>query len=469
MLMLMSMKGLIVTCLMVAGALAASAAAEPATAGAEGAAATASAAAVRGGEHQQAEQARRVRRELEQFHRRAAPAAIGLIGKHLGDADPWLRFAARVALENQPLDSWRDRIDTTDGSLAAQTALLALARVGESPDQVRVLDSLAQLPWSELSGEQLLLPLRTLQLAIIRDGQPPEPLRQALLGRLDPLLPQPHFAANWLLQEVLVKLEAEAIIPRSLDLLEAATTQEEQVQYAKTLTRVSAGWDVDAATRAVVWLDSTRGLPCGKLAITAWRNLRSDFEANFPEAVREHLSDALAPLDRPVAEEPHETLAARPLVRHWTIEDLIDDVAGLQPEEHSRELGEQALAAASCLRCHRMGDRGSPTGPDLTHVSMRFDARALLESIIEPSRQVDPKYLDTAYLMNDGRVVSGRTVAVSRNQLTIETEPLSGRTVTIDRQEIEASSPSPQSPMPAQLLDTLSREEVLALIALLRR
>src|SRR5690606_16510471 len=140
-------------------------------------------------------------------------------------------------------------------------------------------------PWSETEPRQWLLPLRAIQLTLIRHGEPDEHLRQRLLERLDPLFPQHDFAANWLLQELLVKLQAGEMVPRSLDLLKTAATQEEQIQYAKTLSPVVGAWEVASAKRALLWLASTRNLPGGKLAATAWRNLRSDLQTRMPEPV----------------------------------------------------------------------------------------------------------------------------------------------------------------------------------------
>jgi putative heme-binding domain-containing protein len=93
----------------------------------------------------------------------------------------------------------------------------------------------------------------------------------------------------------------------------------------------------------------------------------------------------------------------------------------------------------------------------------------LLESILEPSKQIDPKYLNTTYLMNDGSIISGRTVGVSSAQLVIEVDSITGRTETIQRAEIEASSPAKVSPMPEGLIDVLTAEEIRNLIGLLRR
>ena len=127
------------------------------------------------------------------------------------------------------------------------------------------------------------------------------------------------------------------------------------------------------------------------------------------------------------------------------------------------------MHAASCLKCHRFGDVGTQIGPDLSGVGKRFDQKALLESIVEPSKQIDPKYLNTTYLMNDGSIISGRTVGVSSTQLVIEVDSITGRTETIQRAEIEASSPAKVSPMPEGLIDVLTAEEVADLIGLLRR
>ena len=417
---------------------------------------------------------REIRQRLETYQRRVDPEAVDFVWPYLGDDDRWLRFSARVALENQPLSAWRDRLTSAAASTPAtspaaeRTALLALARIGTAADQRLILDRLDAADWSSTATDSLLDRLRTLQLTIIRQGEPSAEDRQRMLRHVDPLFPHDSFAVNWLSQELLVALGADDVIQRSLDQIEDAATQEEQFQYAKTLMRVADDWDRPAAARMLAWLDRSRDFHGGKLVETTWQTMRADFEKRVPEAIRTELADEWARLDEPRGEADDIVVGNRPLVRQWTIDDVIDDVASLQPQDRSVENGRRVLAEAACLRCHRFGDRGGQTGPDLTDVGKRFDGRALLESILEPSRQVDPKYLPAAYLMSDGRVVVGRTVGVGKSQLTIEVDPLTGRTVAIDRDQIEESLTSPQSPMPAGLLDTFTRDELLDLVALLK-
>jgi putative heme-binding domain-containing protein len=411
---------------------------------------------------------RRLRHQLETYHQRIAANEIEFIWQNLGSEDLWIRHAARIALENQPIESWRDRALSAPDSIAKRTALLALARIGETGDQAAIFDHIFGLPWSKLQSQDRLLPLRTLQVSIARHGLPSEAVQQRLLADLDPLLPDNDFSTNWLLQELLVKLQSSTVLAKSIELLEQSTTQEEQFQYAKTLSHVSTGWDLDNAKRVVNWLEKSRRYTGGKLVETHWRNLKNDYQAILSSSLQDELAGDWERLSQPLPETIESTQPIRPVVKKWTLEDLVEDASKLLPNQRTKEQGERALAAANCLTCHRIGQRGSFLGPDLTHVGKRLDGRALLESIIDPSKQVDPKYLNTNYLMSDGRLVSGRTVGVSKNQLTIEVDSTTGNTVVIDRVEIEASVPGTRSPMPDGLVDTLTREEILDLIALLR-
>ena len=155
------------------------------------------------------------------------------------------------------------------------------------------------------------------------------------------------------------------------------------------------------------------------------------------------------------------------MVRRWTLADLLphlDPTRGVRDPARART----ALAAAQCLKCHRLGGGGSAVGPDLSAVGGRFDLRAIAESVVEPSKVVDPKYHVTSFELASGRVVTGRSAQVNDREIVVEVDPLRGLTETIPRTEIEASHPSLVSPMPAGLLDTLSLEEILDLFAAVR-
>ncbi len=73
------------------------------------------------------------------------------------------------------------------------------------------------------------------------------------------------------------------------------------------------------------------------------------------------------------------------------------------------------------------------------------------------------------FQMDDGRIVTGRVVNLNGDQFLVMTDMLDpGKLTGLKRGQIEAMKPSPSSMMPEGLLDTLSQEEILDLIAYLR-
>ena len=81
---------------------------------------------------------------------------------------------------------------------------------------------------------------------------------------------------------------------------------------------------------------------------------------------------------------------------------------------------------------------------------------------------MDPKYRYTTYVLNDGRVITGRPLVVDGEVINVETNAVQRTVDRIQRREIEESFPSRSSPMPAGLLNVLDAEEVLDLLAYLR-
>jgi len=412
--------------------------------------------------------AHQLRRQLETLHVLQDTQQLDLIWSQLGSSDRWLRFAARVALENQPIDSWRKRVATGLDSPAQHTALLALARVGAQADQKIVLKGIQKWDWSHSNTDELLWGLRTLQISLIRQGTLDEVARKTVLRKLATLPRQDTFSANRLQTELLVYLKAPNAIEQTLALLESSATQEEQIQYAQTLCRIDSGWNPQQREKMLTWLLQNRQLSGGKLVKSTLQMLRTDFSETLTTSEKVLLSESLAKLDEPVSEVQEELQPARAFVQAWTMQDLEADVSTLRPQDRSVDRGRAALAAAICLRCHRVGDRGGQIGPDLTAIGKRFDGRALLESILEPSKVIDPKYHNSQYQLADGRVVAGRAISVSREQISVETDALTGKFVTISRADILESRSSDVSPMPQGLLNTFSRDEILDLIAYLR-
>ena len=156
----------------------------------------------------------------------------------------------------------------------------------------------------------------------------------------------------------------------------------------------------------------------------------------------------------------------RQYVANWQPADF--PAPNTQMKDRDLEAGRAAYAAAKCAQCHRFAGDGGATGPDLTAVGNRFDARYLLEAILEPNKVISDQYRAELILTAGGRVHHGRVTAEEAGVITVRTDPFGGATVDVPAEDIVEREPSPVSEMPAGLVNTLGREEVLDLVAYLR-
>lgn len=90
----------------------------------------------------------------------------------------------------------------------------------------------------------------------------------------------------------------------------------------------------------------------------------------------------------------------------------------------------------------------------------------MLRELITPSKQVSDQYQAHQVLTTDGRVYAGRVLNDDGNVLTLATDPLKpAHVVEIPKEEIDEMAPSQTSLMPAGLLNTLTKEDILDLLA----
>jgi putative heme-binding domain-containing protein len=418
-----------------------------------------------------ARRARDRRRALEAFHAAAVPGAIDDLWPDLGSADRWLRFAARLGLERQPLEQWRERARSERHALRRGEALLAWMRIAEPaerPEVVRVLLDGAASAAADAApppeAETLLL-LRPLAIALARGVELPPAEMARLRGLLDRLDGHPAPAVQREICELLVAARADRAVGRLLERLDRAVAQEEQIHVVHALARWPGPWTAADHRRLLAWFVRARSFRGGHLLAKILARLEDDIRATITEDERPTLAAELAALAAPAAAAAPAEPA--PFVRQWTAAEIEAAVAG-DGAVRDAAAGRRALARARCLACHSFGGVGTAVGPDLTAVGRRFDARALLESILEPSRVVDPKYHATTWVLASGRSLTGRAAMVNAREIVVEVDPLSGRAEKIPRDEIESSHPSPVSPMPAGLLDVLGIDEILDLLAVLR-
>jgi putative heme-binding domain-containing protein len=422
--------------------------------------------------------ARDARHKLEAFHGHADPKAVDAAWPYLSSPDRFVRYAARVALEFQPVASWREKALTETNPQATLEALLALVRVSAQdpahrdgkaaqPDsglQSAVLGALGRIDWNALTHTQRVDAVRLLQVLFVRTGKPDPEMTEKVVARLNSHYPSKSPELNSELCPLLVYLEAPDVAAKTMGLIAKATTQEEQLDYAKSLRVLKTGWTPELRKAYFTWLQKAHAYKGGASFRGFLNILKRDSVNTLSESERADLKPLLNAPAGPAA----AATVARPHVKDWTMEELVPLVESGLKSKRDFDRGRLMFGAAQCTACHRFGIEGGAAGPDLTGVSGRFNTRDLLESIVVPNKVISDQYGAVSFLLSDGQVITGRVANLNGDNIMVVTNMLDpGNMANVDRHKIEETKPSPVSMMPQGLLNTLNREEVLDLMAYL--
>ena len=118
-----------------------------------------------------------------------------------------------------------------------------------------------------------------------------------------------------------------------------------------------------------------------------------------------------------------------------------------------------------CGTCHRIGDRGTAVGPDLAAIGGRRSREDLLDSLLEPSRRIEPTYATYAAATSDGLSLAG--LLIQRDEQTVVLRDGQGKETTLAAGDVEELRPSRVSLMPEGQLAGLTAREAADLIAYL--
>jgi len=391
---------------------------------------------------------RGVRHALEALHRPAADpaAAIDRALAHLGHADRFVRYAARVALEHQPLALWQDRALALADPMAVIGGAIAVARQAEPAAQPAVLAALDRIDLTALDAAGKTDLVRAYELALVRLGAPLAADRERIAARFAPLFPSGSFDLDRELSSLLVAVRAPGIVPQLVGMLAAPTTaagvtnlgaDEQalrkliernaryggdvrqslekrsdllQVHYAYVLRTVTTKKSWTAADRAayLAWFGRAQEWGGGNSFRKFLVNIEAESLAGLSD--NEKLALVAAGVRKPYVPPPLPKPEGPG--RAWTLDAVLDAAErGLAPGSRNFEHGQRTFAAARCIVCHRFGADGGATGPDLTQAGGRFQVRDLVEAIVEPSKVVSDQYRASIVQTADGRVVTGRIVS----------------------------------------------------------
>lgn len=424
--------------------------------------------------------ARDLRHRLEALHGKADPQALAVAWPHLGHADRFIRWAARTAIEHVPSAQWADRALTEKNPSARMEALLGLARVGgispphrtkDSPPVntelgKKILGALVTADWQDLDGERRAMLVRTAEITLHRFDLLPGKDTAALLAKLDPLFPASTPELNWLLCETLVYLRSPTVAAKTMALIAAAPTQEEQIEYGRSLRMLATGWTTATRTAYFEWFLKAANFRGGSSFSKFIEFIRNDAVATLTPEERTTFAAVLDKKStrRSAIENFGDVFAGRTF-KNWTLDELAS-AADRGMKSRNFDNGRKMFGAAACFACHRFGNEGGMTGPDLTGAGGRYSPRDFLDQIINPSKEINEQFVPSVLTKNNGDTVIGSVVNLNGDTVTINTD-LSDpdQRVSVDRKEVKSIEPSKVSPMPPMLLSSMNESEVLDLTA----
>lgn len=434
------------------------------------------------------------RKRIEAYLGKQDSMAVEAVWPYLGNPDRSLRFTARVALEAQPVESWRQRAIDEAELDSRLVALLALARREQPRAVPQLLEKLREIDLRRLTVDQMLIALRATELALARGADRIGVQAKAELAeKLRTHFPHGDWRVNRELARLLCYLGDHEVIDRLLaymardegarpvlgsgyfvrnpkygqavrDILQAAPLVD-RMHTAQMMLWLDDDWSKDQRARFFELIaDAKQNTKGGYWYGQFWDRISEVALDQTPEAWREEMERIVSD---PAATSDSELPSPQGPGEEWTLQELMV-AAGKSLRNRDFANGQKMFAAAKCVTCHRFQGTGNATGPDLSSLAQRFTIRDILDSTLHPSKAISDQYRVTMLTTSDGRTISGRIVARNNDSLVIATNlNRPSQTSTIELDEIEWERLTPVSTMPDGLLNPLNLDEVLDLLAYL--
>jgi len=155
--------------------------------------------------------------------------------------------------------------------------------------------------------------------------------------------------------------------------------------------------------------------------------------------------------------------------REWKVDELLPSIADLGTG-HDWNQGREVFRKVGCGVCHAFASESEGTGlaPDLTGVGASYPREFILQSIIEPSATINGRFFQTKFTLTNGDMVTGSVIEVVDKKILVAPVMMNPQaTLTIAQADVKSEEPSTVSPMPAGLLNELTKEQIIELMAFL--
>ncbi|PSL43118.1 putative heme-binding domain-containing protein [Chitinophaga niastensis] len=447
-------------------------------------------------------EASKIRRQLETYHGGPKPGAVDFAWPYLKNSDRFIRFAARIAIENQPLSEWQNKVlQEKDPETLIQSSI-ALARQGKEDVKKFLLPQLMTINYAQLSPSQQIDLLRAFELVFVRMGKPDAALRDQIAAYLDPQYPATTNDLNRSLSKVLVYLDAPKAVEKTMALLATAKDDTaaqktamqsadlilrnpqygldiagmlskmpplQQTWYATVLSQAKNGWTPELQEAYFQWFYHAFTFKGGHSFIGFINIARKNALKNAPKNQFAHFNklsgDSLINNSGSLAQGYPQPKGPG---RQWKLAEAVAVVdSGLT--QRNFEQGKAMFAVSLCSSCHGMRGEGGVAGPDLTQLGTRFSTKDILESIIDPSKTISDQYAATVFSLKDGSSVLGRLVSQDKDKYIISQNPFAPQAQReLLKKDVAGTKVSAVSVMLPGLINRLNEDELRDLMAYLK-
>jgi putative membrane-bound dehydrogenase-like protein len=347
------------------------------------------------------------------------------LAKFLSDADPGVRRAAIQWVAEEHLTQFADKLEAAASKPPVTRELFEAWLAARA-----ILDGkLSTDPHKETAGEEYVA-------AILKDPKQSMTLRSLALRMLRP--DHPLVTAQLL---ATMFDEGDAAL-RALVVRTALLRADDRTQALLRRVAVDASQPIELRALAVTGLGLSADKPKTKDVL---EQAASDSRLNW---------DAERSLGRRLQETNQSVEEWRKLLTSGKGDAAAGERVFFQPR------------GVGCFKCHTIDNRGGNVGPDLSFIARSSSRDKLIESILEPSKEIAPSFTAWKVVTRDGKEHVGLILGETFDSYVLIGN-VDGKTERIHRTQIEERTALTKSLMPDDLAKQLARQEFLDLLAYL--
>lgn len=445
----------------------------------------------------------KLRRQLEEYHAAPKQGAVDVAWPQLKNNDRFIRYAARIAIEHQPVDAWKDKVLAEKDPVTLIQSSIALARQGKRDVKNALLEALNAIDGSKLTKEQQVDLSRAYELVFLRMGFPEGKLREQTIAILEKSYPSDDNMVNRQYSKLLITLQTPDAVQKTMALIDNAKDDTsyqktftassdlimrnpqygldiaemlskvppaQQTYYAVMLSAAKTGWTPELREKYFTWIRNASNYRGGKSFMGFIDRARKLALANVPKAEFAHFNtlsgDSIYKYAGPfVAKNIPQPKGPG---RDWSLEDAMKVVdSGLTNRNIAN--GKNMFNAAMCSSCHSFKGEGGQIGPDLTQIGTRFSNKDILESIIDPNKTISDQYAATTFYLKDGKTIMGRLISQDDEKYSVSQNPFAPQMIReIPKKDVSRTKVSDISIMMPGMINSLNADELRDLMAFLK-